>query len=165
MDNTTALDRLHLIPSQIRRLRPNTREWGGRRDSNPRQPESQSGTLPAELRPPSIIGAPGRTRTCDHRLRRPVLYPAELRAHSSRARQGWTSPVLTPRRPQASRPRNLAVGAQAVKPARTEPRQRPARAASMAWATCPVTLSRDPASNSATFTWYTSRLKAEGTGR
>ncbi len=27
--------------------------WGGRRDSNPRRPESQSGALPAELRPPS----------------------------------------------------------------------------------------------------------------
>src|SRR3954469_346188 len=26
-------------------------------------------------------GAPGRTRTCDPRLRRPVLYPTELRAH------------------------------------------------------------------------------------
>jgi hypothetical protein len=25
--------------------------------------------------------APGRTRTCDPRLRRPVLYPTELRAH------------------------------------------------------------------------------------
>src|SRR5690606_19273899 len=25
-------------------------------------------------------GAPGRTRTCNHRLRRPVLYPVELRA-------------------------------------------------------------------------------------
>ena len=25
-------------------------------------------------------GAPGRARTCDPRLRRPVLYPAELRA-------------------------------------------------------------------------------------
>jgi hypothetical protein len=25
-------------------------------------------------------GAPGRTRTCDPRLRRPVLYPTELRA-------------------------------------------------------------------------------------
>src|SRR5476649_2284889 len=33
-------------------------EWGGRRDSNPRQPESQSGTLPAELRPPSIVARP-----------------------------------------------------------------------------------------------------------
>src|SRR5690606_2687728 len=26
-------------------------------------------------------GAPGRTRTCDHPLRRRMLYPAELRAH------------------------------------------------------------------------------------
>ena len=28
-----------------------------------------------------VFGAPGRIRTCDLRLRRPVLYPAELRAH------------------------------------------------------------------------------------
>ena len=27
-------------------------------------------------------GAPGRTRTCDPRLRRPVLYPTELRARA-----------------------------------------------------------------------------------
>src|SRR5688572_15087537 len=27
-----------------------------------------------------MIGAPGRTRTCGPRLRRPVLYPTELRA-------------------------------------------------------------------------------------
>ena len=26
------------------------------------------------------FGTPGRTRTCDPRLRRPLLYPAELRA-------------------------------------------------------------------------------------
>jgi hypothetical protein len=26
------------------------------------------------------LGAPGRNRTCDPRLRRPVLYPTELRA-------------------------------------------------------------------------------------
>ena len=31
----------------MRRIR-----WGERRGSNPRQPESQSGTLPTELRPP-----------------------------------------------------------------------------------------------------------------
>ena len=29
--------------------------WGERRGSNPRQPESQSGTLPTELRPPYKI--------------------------------------------------------------------------------------------------------------
>ncbi len=29
-------------------------------------------------------GAPGRTRTCNPRLRRPMLYPVELRAHRCR---------------------------------------------------------------------------------
>ena len=31
-----------------------------------------------------LFGAPGRTRTCDPRLRRPLLYPAELRAPARR---------------------------------------------------------------------------------
>ena len=30
------------------------RKWGGRPGSNRRQPESQSGALPTELRPPQI---------------------------------------------------------------------------------------------------------------
>ncbi len=58
------------------------KEWGGRWDSNPRRPESQSGALPTELRPPASRysnacdhGAPGRIRTCNPRLRRPMLYP------------------------------------------------------------------------------------------
>ncbi len=56
-------------------------EWGGRWGSNPRQPESQSGALPTELRPPQyLLGAPGTTRTCNPRLRRAMLYPVELRA-------------------------------------------------------------------------------------
>jgi hypothetical protein len=29
-------------------------------------------------------GAPGRTRTCNHRIRNPMLYPIELRAQRSR---------------------------------------------------------------------------------
>ena len=33
------------------------RNWGERRGLNPRQPESQSGTLPAELQPPSKLEA------------------------------------------------------------------------------------------------------------
>ena len=38
-------------------------------------------TIPLRLQPPpDSHGAPGRTRTCDPRLRRPLLYPAELRA-------------------------------------------------------------------------------------
>ena len=38
-------------------------------------------------------GAPGRARTCDPRLRRPVLYPAELRARSVQCN---LSPVQEP---------------------------------------------------------------------
>lgn len=83
--------------------------WGGRWDLNPRPPESQSGALPAELRPPfktrrhlspsfsmllprltTCFGAPGRARTCNPRLRRPMLYPVELRA------PGITSSRLQP---------------------------------------------------------------------
>ena len=30
------------------------KKWGGRWGSNPRQPESQSGALPTELRPPKF---------------------------------------------------------------------------------------------------------------
>ena len=69
------------------------KKWGGRWGLNPRPPESQSGALPTELRPPLFLynftylncfcyqshGASGRIRTCDHPLRRRVLYPAELR--------------------------------------------------------------------------------------
>ena len=65
--------------------------WGGKWDSNPRQPESQSGTLPTELFPPEFefYGLPGRDRTCDHLLRRQVLYPTELRADRLGVQQGW----------------------------------------------------------------------------
>ena len=73
---------------ETQQLAGNNRIWGGRRGLNPRPPESQSGALPTELRPPlnSCLlyldnGAPGRTRTFNPRLRRPMLYPVELRAH------------------------------------------------------------------------------------
>ena len=36
-------------------------------------------------------GAPGRTRTCDRRIRRPLLYPAELRRRGSETQSGATS--------------------------------------------------------------------------
>src|SRR5439155_3405902 len=42
-----------VLPIRSVHYRGEPAEWGGRWDSNPRQPESQSGTLPAELRPPS----------------------------------------------------------------------------------------------------------------
>jgi hypothetical protein len=133
------------------------RRWGGRWDSNPRQPGSQPGALPTELRPPwsprrrrhgrkplkvkelrrpdrdgsgpipsrrganyirsfcrrtssdrrprppaspapqpetssARNGAPGGTRTPDPRLRRPMLYPPELRAQ----RRGTDGLYATP---------------------------------------------------------------------
>ena len=47
-----------------------------RRDSNPRQSDPQTGALPTELRPPN--GVSEEIRTPDPRLRRALLYPAEL---------------------------------------------------------------------------------------
>ncbi len=55
--------------------------WGERRDSNSQHPEPQSGARPTALRPP--YGVPEGIRTPDPRLRRPLLYPAELQTHFS----------------------------------------------------------------------------------
>ena len=52
-------------------LHPNI--WGERWDSNPRQPEPQSGALPAELRPPHF-GAPSGTRTPGNLIKSQMLY-------------------------------------------------------------------------------------------
>ena len=48
-------------------------KWGGRWDSNPRQPEPQSGALPTELRPPRF-GASLGDRTLDTLIKSQVLY-------------------------------------------------------------------------------------------
>ena len=85
-------------PNTTRHVLPSRDEWGERRGLNPRPPEPQSGALPTELRPPSStvrpracrrpqIGTPGRIRTYDPRLRRPMLYPAELRALDTAGRR------------------------------------------------------------------------------
>ena len=42
--------------------------------------ESRRFPMTAAAQLPQCGSAPGRTRTCDPRLRRPVLYPPELRA-------------------------------------------------------------------------------------
>ena len=47
-------------------------------------------------------GAPGRTRTCNPRLRRPVLYPVELRAlRKFRNWSGWRDSNPRPTAPKA----------------------------------------------------------------
>ena len=85
---------------------PSENKWGGRRDSNPRPSEPQSDILTrlnyahhinfsdelpphthalAGRSPPGerrAFGASAGIRTLDLRLRRPLLYPAELQAHS-----------------------------------------------------------------------------------
>ena len=81
---------------------PSEKKWGGRRDSNPRPSEPQSDIL-TRLNyahhicffrmnphthalagfPPGercVLGASAGIRTLDLRLRRPLLYPAELQA-------------------------------------------------------------------------------------
>ena len=82
------------------------KKWGGRRDSNPRPSEPQSDILTrlnyahhicfSDELPPHTHALAGRScpgercahgasagiRTLDLRLRRPLLYPAELQAHS-----------------------------------------------------------------------------------
>ena len=98
-----------LIPSSLILFR---HKWGGRWGSNPRPPESQSGALPTELRPPQIPtttqtkadGAPDRNRTCNPQLRRLVLYPVELRAqqeglshHNGRGGEIRTPDILLPK--------------------------------------------------------------------
>ena len=62
-------------------------------------PAMASGNSPLS-RLAAQFGAPGRTRTCDPRLRRPMLYPAELRAQSQPAveymvgAEGFEPPTL-----------------------------------------------------------------------
>ena len=58
---------------------------GGYRDSNPRPPEPQSGALTScaisTTLAPQPWNVPEGIRTPDPRLRRPLLYPTELRTH------------------------------------------------------------------------------------
>ena len=44
-----------MSPPSVARNAEEGEGWGDRRDLNPRQPESQSGALPTELRPPSNV--------------------------------------------------------------------------------------------------------------
>jgi hypothetical protein len=83
------------LPFRHTRSRPR----GERRDLNPRPLGPQPSALPSELRSPCFStpvirhrseGAPGRIRTCDPRIRSPLLYPAELQAHMP-SRPLWLS--------------------------------------------------------------------------
>ncbi len=84
-------------------------------DPEPSQAAGPTADLPRGLPRPAVSkspksaeadGTPGRTRTCDPRLRRPLLYPTELRARARRSLarfgRGIRSSSLA-RRPLASR--------------------------------------------------------------
>jgi hypothetical protein len=66
------------LASEMARRHARARELGSP-DGSPSEPAAS-----AASEPPGIsgdpAGTPGRTRTCDPRLRRPLLYPTELRA-------------------------------------------------------------------------------------
>ena len=53
------------------------------RGASARQPSRACLAVAGALARPAKAGAPGRTRTCDLRIRSPALYPTELRAHES----------------------------------------------------------------------------------
>lgn len=57
----------------------------------------------AYANPLCIHGAPGRIRTCDLRIRSPLLYPAELRAPRRSAARWYYTAIRGRRRPLAHR--------------------------------------------------------------
>jgi hypothetical protein len=66
-----------------------------------------------------ITGAPGTTRTCDRRIRSPVLYPSELQGHSAPVNErvdDGTAKLATGHhtRPAESRPWERYVSAVSV---------------------------------------------------
>ena len=78
---------------------------------NPRPPGYEPGELPGCSTPRKVYqnifqlktyssGGPGRIRTCDLRIRSPLLYPAELRAPLI-LKSEWQDLNLRPRAPKA----------------------------------------------------------------
>ena len=59
--------------------------------------DNEQGSITATTCSGAKAGAPGRTRTCDPRLRRPVLYPPELRAHIGAISNRTLRPVISVR--------------------------------------------------------------------
>ena len=91
--------------------------WGDRRGSNSRQPVPQTGALPTELRSPYLLfcisGVSEEIRTPDPRLRRALLYPAELQTQEFGAgNEGRTRDIQLGRLTlyQLSYSRRLMVG-------------------------------------------------------
>jgi hypothetical protein len=74
------------------------------------------GANPGTAQVIDLNGAPGGTRTHDHRLRRPVLYPAELQAHREEPRRlPGLRPVIIRESPKA-KPYKKSTPARASNP-------------------------------------------------
>ena len=63
---------------EIEELRGDVQKYAAQ--ENPKIDAARGKKHPFRTETKIIIGAPDRIRTCDHRLRRHVLYPAELQA-------------------------------------------------------------------------------------
>ena len=78
VDDLRPIDARSARPRQLHAFQRRCEPWRGPR----RVPGAGVVMRPAAFPPYRMNGTPGRIRTCDPRLRRPMLYPAELRAHT-----------------------------------------------------------------------------------
>ncbi len=97
--------------------------WGERWDSNPRRPESQSGALPTELRPPSSNHSPARAQVARPAGNTPLPSMAGASGRLIAVQKSLPAIFVEPAIPNrsvfaASRP---AVFAQVARPAGLEP--------------------------------------------
>ena len=70
-----------MVTRESRRVQPIVPRPAGLDHRFDERSESRGERRPAASACHEVAGAPGRTRTCDLRIRSPALYPTELRAH------------------------------------------------------------------------------------
>jgi len=70
----------HLSPDHMRAAVERLAQVTSRSATGTKTGTDGKGREPEGVEVPEKLGAPGRSRTCDPRLRRPMLYPAELQA-------------------------------------------------------------------------------------
>ena len=90
------------LGSFVERPRVLQRLWWEGRELNPRRPKGNGFTVRCKLPTLATLpqverSLPGRIRTCDPRIRNPVLYPAELRKESDGTRtRTWDKRINSP---------------------------------------------------------------------
>jgi hypothetical protein len=127
------LDQLH-SPAPHHRLRGESRapgSLGSARKYHARHHTSARRKHRPAVEVPAVVGAPGRDRTCDPRLRRPMLYPTELQARagiiagctagSNVRRGGWARVVPASRRATGGRSAALVTRRGRIRMPRPDP--------------------------------------------